>query len=59
MAMRFERDELQYHDKENWNDAYNNKQDNMHNDVNSNDDVDTTALRRSRCVSQHALSLHS
>ena len=30
-------DELQHHNKENWNDAYN-KQDNMHN---TNDDVDT------------------
>ena len=29
-------EKLQYHNKENWNDAYN-KQDNMHN---TNDDVD-------------------
>ena len=38
-AMRNKCDELQHH-KENWNDAYTNKQDNMHNNVNTNDDVD-------------------
>ena len=41
MTMRNECDELQHHNKENRNDAYNNKQDNMHNNVNTNDDVDT------------------
>ena len=33
-------DELQHHNKENWNDAYTNKQLIMHNNVNTNDDVD-------------------
>ena len=32
---------LQYHNKEIWNDPYNNKQDTKHNNVNTNDDVDT------------------
>ena len=42
MATRNEWDELQYHNKENWNDAYNNKQDRKHNNLNTNDDVDTS-----------------
>ena len=42
MATRNEWDELQYHSKEDWNDAYNNKQDTKHNNVNTNDDVDTS-----------------
>ena len=41
MATRNEWDESQYHSKENWNDACNNKRDRKHNNVNTNDDVDT------------------
>ena len=41
MAARNEWDESQYHSKENWNDAYNNKQDTKLNNVNTNDNVDT------------------
>ena len=48
-----------YHSKENWNDAYNNKQDRKHNDVNTNDDVDTLHFDDLRGASQHALSLHA
>ena len=41
MATRNEWDEWQCHSKENWNDAYNNKRDRKHKNVNTNDDVDT------------------
>ena len=54
MATRNEWDELQYHSKENWNDAYNNKQDRKHNNVITNDDVahrtSTIAWRITTCT---------
>ena len=42
---------MQYHSKENWNDAYNNKRDRKYNNVNTDDDVDTPHF--DDCVAHH------
>ena len=60
MATRNEWDELiQYHSKENWNDAYNNKRDRKHNNVNTNDDVDNCIIPHiNDCVAHHNVHFH-
>ena len=57
MATMKECDELlQY---ENWNDAYNNKRNGKHEDMNTNDDVDNwTTPHINDCVALHNVHIH-
>ena len=60
MATVKEWDELiQFHSKENWNDAYNNKRNGKHKDMNTNDDVDNwTTQHINDCVALHNVHTH-
>ena len=51
---------IQYHSKENWIDAYNNKRNGKHEDMNTYDDVDNwTTQHINNCVGLHNVHIHS